>query len=438
MKRNLLKAFPKKEVKTLKCHYRKLEYDFEIPVDSGRPLTFKNILDDFGSKYFEQEKTFKDFEIVKNSKINPYDKVIDHDLNKTYNIYDLELTEKSLKDRSGWDIKKIYEFPDFYLYRDYSPSLIDRILPNISTFVMKDLQKKVYHYESNYFNFLHTRYPEYTFNIDILNKYKKHSIDIESEIVKHGNNDRININNKNHLKQLFIQLLYPFLEMKKTKGEEYLIDIDYKVSGIDTPEFNSELVLKNKKKHIYIPISFIKNYDYEQESKAEIFGDKKLMTKHWKTFYDISVQDHFERESFPNHNLLKVLTRHRFNTTRRTQFGILVENDRVRFNLFIRPTSESREKNENLGRSQYIDLNLSQDLTVQNMDEYLKFMTILNIVTTIDNNKLSLLYDYHIKQSISNIDADKLKPLNILNNEEFKISDKKQEYYENLIAKLKH
>jgi hypothetical protein len=436
MKRNLLNKFAKKQVKTLKCQYKNLEYDFEIPVDAEKPLTFKNILDDFGSKYFEQDKTFKDFEIVRRTKINLNDKVIDHELDEKYRIYDFDLTKTSLNDRTGLNSIRILEFPSFYLYRDYSPRLIDRILPNISTFITKDMKEKVYNYESNYFNFLHTRYPEYTFNIDILNKYKKHNIDVEPEIVKHGKNDKININNKNELKQLFIQILYPFIEMKKTKGEDYLIDIDYKISGIDTNEYTTELILKNTKSHIYIPISFIKSYDYEQATKADIFKDSKAMAKSWKTFYDISVQDHFEDDSCTNYTLLKVLSKHRFNTNRRTQFGILVENDRVRINVYQRPVYGEKEDDGNIGRSQYIDFNLSKDFTIQDMEEYKKFMTILNIVTSVDNHKLSGLYEYHTKDNVAKIDADKLKPIDL--NELEGISDKQAKYYEDIIAKLKH
>lgn len=437
MKRNLLNKFAKKQVKTLKCHYGNLQYEFEIQVDSENPLTFKNILDDFGSKYFEKEKTFKDFEIQKDAKINLNDKVEDHDLEQVYKILDFELNDKTLKDRSGWDFKRVHDFPYFYLYRDYSPSMIDRILPNISTFMMKDLKKKVYNYESNYFNFLEKRYPEHTFNIDILNKYTKLPVDIEPEIVKHGNNSRINITNKNQIKQLYIQLLYPFIEMKKTKGEEYLIDINYKLSGIDTNEYIAELVLKNTKNHIYIPISFIKAYNYEEESSKE--GMLKTLSpsnKHWKTHYDISIQEHFERESFPNYNLLKVISKHRFNTRRRSQFGIDVDNDRVRFNVYTRPRVDEREIDESLGRSQYLDFNFSNDFTIQNMDEYKKFMTILNILTSVDNHKLSALYDYHTLQNITNIDANNLSRADIM--EVPRASDKAAEYYEDIIAKLKH
>jgi hypothetical protein len=224
--------------------------------------------------------------------------------------------------------------------------------------------------------------------------------------------------------------------MKKGKGQNYLIDIDYKLSGIDTNEYVTELVLKNTKNHIYIPITFIKPYNYEEEYKSEMFKGVKPSYKEWKTYYDISVQDHFERESFINHNLLKVLTRHRFNTSRRVQFGILVDNDRVRFNAYLRPSYGQIVNDECLGRSQYIDLNLNKDLSIQNMDEFKKFMTILDIITSVDNNKLSTLMEYHIKNNIQKVDADKLVYADLDDVEG--VSEKQAQFYEELMAKLKH
>ena len=84
MKRNLINTFKKPEVKILKCQYNNLQYEFEIPVDSKDPLTFRNILDDFGNKYFDEEKNFKDFEIYRGRQINLNEKVIEHEMEKPY------------------------------------------------------------------------------------------------------------------------------------------------------------------------------------------------------------------------------------------------------------------------------------------------------------------------------------------------------------------
>ena len=150
----------------------------------------------------------------------------------------------------------------------------------------------------------------------------------------------------------------------------------------------------------------------------------------------MSVHEHIENLSFPNYNLLKVISRERFNTRRKIHFGIVFENDRLRFNLYHNPNFAKLETDFSLGRSKYIDLNMNSEMIIQNIDQYKKFLDILNIITSLDSTKLNLLFDYHFRDLYSKMDLNKFGPIDIIDSE--KIDEKKINEYKEILNKFKH
>jgi hypothetical protein len=254
--KNILKT---KRIKTtnIKCHYNNLQYEFDIPENDK--ITFKDILDNFGTNYFEEIKTFKNFQIFRKEYIDLNQKIKEFKLDEPFLIYDFELTKKSFLNRTKKPEISSLEFPNIFLYELYQnqkKTFPINLIPNMTDVVLKDLAKNVFNKESNFFNYLLNKFDKkFAATTELLNKFDKINNSFETE------DNRINISNQNTYKQFLVELFSPFVEYRNLSNNKFIIDFDYLHSGIDTEEFKSDLILKSTDDNFILPVSIIKNFD---------------------------------------------------------------------------------------------------------------------------------------------------------------------------------
>jgi hypothetical protein len=278
MKQNFLKNIKKKiKMTSVKCHYNNLQYDFDIP--AKEKVTFKDVLNNFGSSYFETDRSFKGFQVYRKGYIEFSENIHDYDLTTPFSIYDFEITKKSLLNRiNRTDITQL-EFPNIYLYELYLHQIKPlplRLLPNVTDVVLKDIARHVFNKESNFFYYLLDRFKANHVKQELIDKFTN----IEWNIGGEGENNRIKITDINMYKQFLIDLFSPFVEYRNLKENKYIIDIDYFHSGIETEEYKCDLIIKANDDTFFLPVSVIENFDtnkLEMNLKSKDKADKLFL-----------------------------------------------------------------------------------------------------------------------------------------------------------------
>jgi hypothetical protein len=263
MKQNLLRGIKRKvKMTNVKCHYNNLQYDFDIPAEEK--VTFKDVLNNFGSSYFEIDRTYKHFQVYRNEYIELNENIHDHDLTKPFSIYDFELTKKSLLNRTGkQDISQL-EFPNLYLYEMYLHQIKPlplRILPSITDVVLKDIARNVFNKNSNFFYYLLDKFNANRVKQELIDKF----VNLEWGLsgIEKTENNRISLPGKHDHRQFLIDLLSPFVEHRNDMdgGNKYILDIEYFHSGIDSEEYKCDIMVKAIDDTFFLPVSIIDPFD---------------------------------------------------------------------------------------------------------------------------------------------------------------------------------
>lgn len=104
-----------------------------------------------------------------------------------------------------------------------------------------------------------------------------------------------------------------------------------------------------------------------------------------------------EKKSFPNYNLLKVLSKHRLHTSKKLHVGLSASNDKFRFNLYFRMPANKMERVYSIARSNIIDLKVIPGTNkITNLSGYKDIIETINILNNIDPVELDLLYENYV------------------------------------------
>jgi hypothetical protein len=106
---------------------------------------------------------------------------------------------------------------------------------------------------------------------------------------------------------------------------------------------------------------------------------------------------YFDYNGFSSYKLLKVMSRSRLHAHRRIQFGISVEEDNFRINIYHKPDIFGMETQNTLNRSHVFSLNFSKETsTIENTEDLAHFFSALNVILNVPFHILEVLYKQFI------------------------------------------
>lgn len=245
-----LKNFPKR---VMKFKYKDLQYSYNLPV---QPVwSFKKLLDRFGEEHFNGEKSHKDFEIFRQGEYLLFDeKVQDYNLKEAFDVYDAKLTEESLKQR---DSKYLVQY--WGLTGEGKPIEGAGMSTDFFDYIFDYINKhKIKVEETNKFDVVNSPFETTSEEKEI----EPHSMLYNENTIGKIKSPSFKIKDLDEYKIFFTQLFGAFLEINKDKN--LIIDINQPFSGINTNEYNADLLIKNPDGDFLLPITVLPSLDYRK------------------------------------------------------------------------------------------------------------------------------------------------------------------------------
>ena len=278
LKRNLPKRI-------MNCHYKGNQYTYEIPFDS--PMTFRTFLDKFSDDYFSG-RSHHDYEIFRNKEYLLLDEIIqDYNLKEPFQIFDFNISKENIKEKQNktklLNYGNLNETEVEELEKEFDYNVSSSLKNNFFNYLIKNLNnnkisKDIIDQNSNVEFPLGTPLIEEEETTTIISKiFKKIPDSIDS---------RSHFKDKSSQKAFLIQILSPILDIKKDSN--LILDFDGSFKGISTNEVETDLIIKNQKETILLPIHIIASV---QNDDRFIENRIKYLTQSYKSFNPLKVLD---------------------------------------------------------------------------------------------------------------------------------------------------
>lgn len=432
--------------KIIKTHFRKKEYISTIP-DKGK-LLVKQYVANLSNNDFNEKRNYKDYEIYKNDQLLSFQyNILSDDLTQPFKVFRSEFTKKNYLSRMNRESYQLYDFVDdtgksrsykkegelepvqinFFMYLLNSTKTqqfkfnedITKKLQKIPDLLTEGVLTK----NKQWYNSFSSRWTYNRHSFNAVNSFNLQKVDLDS------------------YKSFMIQL---FAMMVEESQGSLKLDIDYKLSGLETNEFNNDLAIMTNDKTFLLPISIIHPlsevkiyeklrvglyalnfpsfapdilFEFMNRNKFVKLSIKEKQTVdevnrhigiliYFKLFLAPEIQkhldsarfQHFEDYSFVNYNLLKVLSKCRFNMSKKVHVGLSLDNDKLRFNLYRRSNHWGIENTFSISRSEVFNLRINPgDKTKQFHHGHLKtIFDIINIVKNLSGEELDNMYEEYV------------------------------------------